>query len=110
MDKYIRKSASQVALFVYQLTCETIHTKSIYLQSYRSWRIVNKRFELLKMNLISPDTLFEICTYIYLINVCVTYTIQPKHQSSTMKSTITQVVLFYKRFVYPFPVIHLLNP
>ena len=27
-----------------------------------------------------------------------------------MKSTITQVLLFYKRYVYPFPVIHLLNP
>ena len=28
----------------------------------------NKRFELLQMNLISPDTLFEICTYMYLKN------------------------------------------
>ena len=70
----------------------------------------NKRFELLKMNLLSPDTLFEICTYMYLKHLRVSLTIQPKHQSSTMKSTITQVLLFYKRYVYPFPVIHLLNP
>ena len=31
--------------------------------------VENKRFELLKMNLISPDTLFEICTYMYLKHV-----------------------------------------
>ena len=28
--------------------------------------VKNKHFELLQMNLISPDTLFEICTYMYL--------------------------------------------
>ena len=31
LDKYIWKSASQVALFAYSPICETLHTKSIYL-------------------------------------------------------------------------------
>ena len=45
----------------YPLICETLDTKSIYL-----YRIIeNKRFELLKMNLISPDILFELM-YIHL--------------------------------------------
>ena len=72
------------------------------MSSYSCRIVENKRFELLKMNLISPNTLFEICTYMYLKHVRVSYTIQPKHQSSRMKSTITQVLLFYKRYV-PFP-------
>ena len=63
LDKYIWKSASQVALFTYSPICETLHTKSIYLYSYGCRIVENKRFELLKMNLISPDTLFEIYTY-----------------------------------------------
>ena len=39
------------------------------LQSYSCRIVENKRFELLKMNLISQDTLFEICTYVYLKHV-----------------------------------------
>ena len=55
------------------------------------------------MNLISPDTLFEICTYMFLKHVRVSKTIKPKLQSSTMKSTITQGLLFYKKICVPFP-------
>ena len=54
-----------------RLHCWRIHP-SVKLSTPKvySCRIVeNKRFELLKMNLISPDTLFEICTYMYLKHV-----------------------------------------
>ena len=54
-----------------KLHCWRIHP-SVKLSTPKvySCRIVeNKRFELLKMNLISPDTLFEICTYMYLKHV-----------------------------------------
>ena len=64
----------------------------------------------MKMNLISRDTLFEICINMYLKHVRVSSNIQPQHRSLTMESTITQVLLFYKRYVYPFHVTHLLNP
>ena len=46
---------------VHPLICETLDTKSIYMYCI----VENKRFELLKMNLISPDTLFELM-YIHL--------------------------------------------
>ena len=62
------------------------------------------------MNLISPDSLFEICTYMYLKHARESSTIQAKHQSSTMKSTVTQDFIFYKRSVYPFPVAQILKP
>ena len=54
-----------------RLHCSRIHP-SVKLSTPKvySCRIVeNKRFELLKMNLTSPDTLFEICTYMYLKHV-----------------------------------------
>ena len=42
------------------------NAKIIYLYSY-GWHIVKyKRFQILEMKLISPDILFEICTYMYL--------------------------------------------
>ena len=72
------------------------------MSSYSCRIVENKRFELLKMNLISPVILIEICAYMYHKHVRVSYTTQPKHQSSTMKSTITQLLLFYKRYE-PFP-------
>ena len=95
-----------------RLHCSRIHpsVKLSTLWSYSCRIVENKLFELLKMNLLSPDTLFEICTCMYLKHVRVSKTIQPKYQSSTMKSTITHVLLFYKRYMHPFPVIHLLNP
>ena len=87
-----------------RLHCSRIHS-SVKLSTCRI--VKNTRFKLLKMNLISPDTLFEISIYMYLKQVRIlNYTTK----ISTMKSSITQVLLFYKRCVYHFPLIHLLNP
>ena len=62
------------------------------------------------MNLINPDTyaqvLFEICTYMYLKRVHVSLTIRAKNQSSTK----TKVLLFHKRFMYPFHMVQILDP
>ena len=62
----------------------------------------NKRFELLQMNLISPDTLFEVCIYMYLKHARVSKTMQAKHQSQTMKSTIPQDLIVLKKICAPF--------
>ena len=56
---------------LFRLHCSRIHP-SLKLSTpkvYTCSLVENKRFELLKMNLISPDTLFEICTYIFLKRV-----------------------------------------
>ena len=53
-----------------RLHCSRIHPSvKLHTKRYCCRIVENKRFELLKKKLISPDTLFEICTYMYLIHV-----------------------------------------
>ena len=61
------------------------------------WTNTGFSFILLTVNLFRHSTLTEQGLYLKLFN--------QKQHSSTMKSTITQVLLFHKRYVYPFPVI-----
>ena len=42
LDKYIWKSASQVALFAYSPICETLHTKSIVRPVKGDWAVLSK--------------------------------------------------------------------
>ena len=67
-----------------------------------------KRFELLQMNLISPDTLFEICTCIWNKHV---YLKLYKQNINLRKWHLQshKILLFYKRSVYPFPVAQILK-
>ena len=67
------------------------------------------------MNLISADIptlsycLKYACACILNTYMCLKLN-KKKKQFLTMKSTITQVLLFHKRSVYPFPVVKILNP
>ena len=67
------------------------------------------------MNLISADKPTLSCCLKYartrILNMYMCLKLfKQKHQFSTMKSTITQVLLFHKRSVNPFPVVWILNP
>ena len=67
------------------------------------------------MNLISADIPTLSCCLKYartrILNTYMCLKLfKQKHQFSAMKSTITQVLLFHKRSVYPFPVVWILNP
>ena len=48
--------------------------------------------------------------HIYHKHVHVPLTKQAKNHFFTMESTVTQILLFHKRSVYPFPGVQILNP
>ena len=63
------------------------------------------------MNLIIPDTLFEMYVRTCILNTHVYLKLRKQNFNlRTMKSTITQDLLYYKRSVYSFPVDQTLKP